>query len=529
LLAAQPVEANWQGSVTSAIDRATVERAGWTMPLSYGSGLLRQDRLRTSGQGGLGLLLGNDLVVYLGAASEAQLDVTPRGWSIELRQGELRATCAGGTPLIVMTADGEARIGQAILRVSNDRYGSRFGVEHGDAAVTPAGGEPRRLVKGQSLRVGVDGVLDLLTYNAADWTIRVADFQRAALASADEHERRRRGGLPPSQDPSGAGAADVATSAGAAESASTAQQAAASTTRSQGTGINTSGSAAAGAALSFGFGFGSGSTASVSSGGIYADAGNRVQPTARFIHLVTAETSYSLDNVRITDSDGFPRAPEYWSIGVGAVPTQLVEDRLDIPTPSSTLDHLFQSDASPTTLPIPGTDAYLLRIYPFDPLRASPGDVPAANDLHGDPPATPIIANATPFLDQRAEFNDRLTFALGEIVIDRDAADQARIGIRRSDQDRLAVPVTSARDREVPNPQVTSRQGINAVGQVDSIPQSLQPAPTFRTLDPIRRAAVTTLLADRLTEYARRTGQTRFVVDGKLVDISGYRGTSAPR
>ena len=48
--------------------------------------------------------------------------------------------------------------------------------------------------------------------------------------------------------------------------------------------------------------------------------------------------------------------------------------------------------------------------------------------------------------------------------------------------------------------------------------------PTFRKLGFLRKAAVTTLMADQLRGYARRTGQTRFVVDGKILDITGYKG-----
>ena len=48
--------------------------------------------------------------------------------------------------------------------------------------------------------------------------------------------------------------------------------------------------------------------------------------------------------------------------------------------------------------------------------------------------------------------------------------------------------------------------------------------PTYRQLGFLRKAAVTTLMARELAGFARRTGQTRFVVDGKILDITGYRG-----
>ena len=43
-------------------------------------------------------------------------------------------------------------------------------------------------------------------------------------------------------------------------------------------------------------------------------------------------------------------------------------------------------------------------------------------------------------------------------------------------------------------------------------------------LDQVRAAAATTLMAEKLFDFSKRTGQTRFLVDGnKIIDISGYR------
>ncbi len=47
----------------------------------------------------------------------------------------------------------------------------------------------------------------------------------------------------------------------------------------------------------------------------------------------------------------------------------------------------------------------------------------------------------------------------------------------------------------------------------------------------MRRAALTTVVADTLKDYSNRTGQTRFVITDtingspvqKIIDISGYR------
>jgi hypothetical protein len=49
------------------------------------------------------------------------------------------------------------------------------------------------------------------------------------------------------------------------------------------------------------------------------------------------------------------------------------------------------------------------------------------------------------------------------------------------------------------------------------------PLPTYGGLNLIEKAGFTTLMANSLYAYSRRTGQTRFVVDHRVVDISGYR------
>jgi hypothetical protein len=55
-------------------------------------------------------------------------------------------------------------------------------------------------------------------------------------------------------------------------------------------------------------------------------------------------------------------------------------------------------------------------------------------------------------------------------------------------------------------------------------PNALNNIPRYATSDNLRRAAFTTLTAEKLSGYANRTGQTRFVIDGKIVDITGYHG-----
>jgi hypothetical protein len=249
------------------------------------------------------------------------------------------------------------------------------------------------------------------------------------------------------------------------------------------------------------------------------------------IHLVTAQTSYTLTSVRLRPNDGFPATREYWSIGQGASPTSQVST-----------DFITGTNAVPTTIRIPRSNAYLVRLDqygitdPVDPAAAS--NTVGIAGLLGQTPAAPSILGAEPLRDDRARFNDRATFALGEFALQRNDSNPQtpQLDIRRSDQDRQIIkdPTNNdALDQVTPNPDVhfedvadptffpelptVKAPRPDADGVVVSNP------PRFSRLDRVRRAAVTTLLADQLSGYARRTGQTRFVIDGKVIDISGYR------
>ncbi|MEQ9379815.1 MAG: hypothetical protein RJP95_03055, partial [Pirellulales bacterium] len=262
------------------------------------------------------------------------------------------------------------------------------------------------------------------------------------------------------------------------------------------------------------------------SGGFFSDAGNQVirpDGSMRYTQLVTAQSSAILDDVVLLPEDSFSPQRRYYSIGLGTPPTGPIVD-----ADADPFQPLFQTSPTPTTIPIPKTDAYLIQLQPLaDPATENYQDNPVFTPiLKGDPPLHPIVQGADPLLDDRAEFNDRMTFALGEFALSQTDDQQPQFDIRRSDQDRKVTkdPVLLGFEKEQLNPQVTFAEGLNAVDAPDFIPQSFNPLPRFRDLDTLRRAAATTLLADQLKGYARRTGQTRFVVDGKIVDISGYRG-----
>lgn len=246
------------------------------------------------------------------------------------------------------------------------------------------------------------------------------------------------------------------------------------------------------------------------------------------IHPITSETIHSFDNVDLVFSDNFPLFRQFWSVGEGSVPTGQVSTGINTGT-----------SMTPQVIRIPGFDNYLVRLDQYgivDPASATSGDMVSISGLVGADPVNPNIQGATPLLDGRAAINSGLTFALGEFAVDRDG-DTPQLVIRRSDQDRQIVKDPGGNDindQVTVNPQVT---GFEAVADPLFFPSNasvfvpdrtrgadlLTNRPTFGNLDRLRKAAATTLMADQLFDFAQRTGQTRFVVDGRILDISGYQ------
>lgn len=286
------------------------------------------------------------------------------------------------------------------------------------------------------------------------------------------------------------------------------------------------------------------STAAGGAGGLFTDAnqatnagmlttaGAGLSAGAAFpgnIHPVTSETIHSLTDVSVVFSDGFPLFRQFWSIGLGTPPTGQITTGINTGT-----------GTTPDAVAIPQFDAYIVRLNQYgvtDPASAAAdGDTSVSiSGLVGANPQNPNIQGATALIDERAEINGRLTFALGELAVDLNGT-TPQLVVRRSDQDRLIVKDPGGNDA---NDQVTvNSQVTEFLDQADPLffptnptvkvpgrgPDLLTDRPSFSTLNPLRKAAATTLMADQLFEYARRTGQTRFVVDGKILDISGYRG-----
>ena len=286
------------------------------------------------------------------------------------------------------------------------------------------------------------------------------------------------------------------------------------------------------------------STAAGGAGGLFTDAnqatnagmlttaGAGLAAGANFpgnIHPVTSETIHSFTDVSVVFSDGFPLFRQFWSIGIGTPPTSQVTTGVNTGT-----------SVTPDAVAIPQFGAYIVRLDQYgltDPASASSSvdTSVSVSGLVGANPQNPNIQGATPLLDDRAEINNRLTFALGELAVDLNGT-TPQLVVRRSDQDRRIVKDpggNDANDQVTVNTQVTefvdkadplffpSNPTVKVPGRSADL---LTNQPSFRTLDPLRKAAATTLMADQLFEYARRTGQTRFVIDGKILDISGYQG-----
>lgn len=299
--------------------------------------------------------------------------------------------------------------------------------------------------------------------------------------------------------------------------------------------------------LSLGSFFGSTSTAA--SGAAGNDANQQTfqgmlangDPFPGSIHLITAEQQYNFDSVKLNPAEttaifGLSTDPKYFSIGTGTPPVGQV-----------VTNFFTGTNAVPTVVDVPRFDAYVVLLdqynYP-DPVR-SPPTIVGITGLTGDPPTSPLVVGATPLLDDRSptrQLNSGATFALGDFLVEQvteaGKPPQLRFAIRRSDQDRLIIKDPGGNDAL---DEVTPNADVEFVDVVDPrfLPQTpLVKAPVSDTFDKtgtgyaqqslLRRAAFTTLIADQLKDFSGRTGQTRFVVDGKIIDISGYRPTPTP-
>ena len=542
---------------------ATIHRGRVVSPAQPRAQLETGDRLETGAGGGISLILPGGDALDLGAESSAILNDRGEPGSVAIARGETRVV-VDGTPITIGSIAGKATLNRGIFRVSISPNGMRLWAEAGTAQVVTSTGRSVTLRSEQELLVTAAGVAgEPIAASRDGWAFRPASFRLGSAAQSSRRAKDRLVGqandeLAQNFLPSGQTSQTPSTSPTRTPPTTTdeagrpAPNAMPAEAQPPATASETEDSAstsvtqpAATSAISLALGSSSASLGVGSSGAAFSDAqqdsltnatipyqGAQL-PLAGNIHLITAQDRYTLGDVHLRPGDLFPIQREYWSIGRGASPiTQVVTT------------FRTGSDPVPQTLRIPRFDAYLVRFpqsnYGIqDPANPKRGDVTGISGLVGAVPVAPQVRGATPLLDSRAVFNNRATFALGEFALQRSSTNKPQIDIRRSDQDRQIIKSPDGndnKDKVTLNPQVQFVT-VRDAKFFPELPKVSRPAlvnpvsgkPSYASLDPIQRAGATTLLADKLSDYSQRTGRTRFVLGGRVVDISGYRPASQLR
>lgn len=542
----------WLGAVTLSSGESRIVRQEKHLAAVYGAGLGVNDMLITGSNATLAMSVTDGAALTMAENSQVAIQKSNEGLRFAVIQGEVRVAHSGKQPLEVSTSEGRITLNRSIVRLQRAGNKSTVQLVSGSAkllssqkvAVGIRAGETYALANGRVGSIGnadwrIDvGQVRLASAQQTSPTLALPSAQGAqsptptppsvtnptpasnnANALADEEERRRR--LRAQSQTRGGGNAQASASRG-------------------GTGTSFTGNS------SLGLGSVSGSSGAFSSGGLFADAnqqtfqGQVVAGDPRFaagspfpgaIHLVTAENNVQMTDVALTSAErGAIGAQNFYSIGTGPAPAGQV-----------ITDAFTASNATPKTLVLPQFDAHTVKLEQYGvPDASNPASGGLSSNigitgLVGATPSGPAIIGTAPLVDERARINGNATFALGEFRVSTDAGGGIAFGIRRSDQDRKIVKDSNGNDA---NDQVTTNADVTYVDAVDG--RFLPNSPTvkrpisdgsaltgqslkYSELTPVRKAALTTIMADTLKDYSNRTGQTRFVVDGKIVDISGYK------
>ncbi len=562
---ANPDEATF-GQVTATIGQVQLRRGDRAFTAGIRSSLQGGERIETAQGGGAGLFLYEGQSIALGPITSVTLPGRSAAPALELTRGEVRTTVAGPGAMTVATPSARALVRRGIVRASVSPTGTRLWAEQGSAEVFAGDRLVARMERGQEIFIPArETSKGPSPATGQGWTIRVEDLQLAGAAASSRRLKRGQVGmasdrtavdfLPSGQLPDVAAstpsdattppttdatppATDVTTPPTTDATPPTTD---ADSEAYQPIAVSQPNAVASTSTVSLALGNISPSSFAGASGGFNVNAqqqsSNRVFPG--YIYPITNETSYTLTDVRLRGADRFPEARQFWSIGLG-----------DSPTGQVTTSMRTASAPNPVTIRIPRADAYLVHLAQFSPpdpastipSTSTPEAVLGITGLLGTVPISPVIVGATPLRDPQARFNDRMTFAFGEFAVGRDALNDIRnpqFGIRHSDQDRQIIKAPGSHDDldivtpnpdvafvDVPEPKFSPTLPTVKV----PVPNSFQPRPTYGRLDPLRKAAATTLIADSLYSSSRRTGQTRFVIDGQIVDISGYQpSASLPR
>lgn len=543
------------GTVTMCQGTSWLRRGEKTYTLVRAAGIRVGDAIETSGDATIALALDDGPVIAVAAQSYVVLTRTSSSWEIHLVEGETRCIHDGNSLCDLLAGKCRVSLERSIVQLDSRQQHVTAELVAGSAKLK-SGRETRYLVP-NGLSVQVDGGGTIRRGGASAWRLQSAQIRlAAAMQTAPPLETPPADVAPPVTPPEPVPPSDdvvldepmpppfeqlpdddllglgqdpfAAATRGGDQDDSPDDDSQRVTTNSF----------AGSPSLSLGSFFGS--TGSIASGFANNDANQQTfqgmlangDPFPGAIHLVTSEQRYDFNNVMLTMKEAetiFPGGGQrkYYSVGEGAPPTGQV------------LTNFFTgTGATPTTVAIPRFGLYLLHLDQYNyPDPADPDNGPTGvgiTGLLGDPPTSPTIIGATPLADERSpsQLNPNATFALGEFLV-QENGNGIVFAIRRSDQDRLIVKDAGGNDA---NDSVTPNSDVTFVDAVDPrfLPQSptvkepdtyTPSGTTLRELNLMRRAAFTTLVADQLQEFSRRTGQTRFVVDGRIVDISGFQPT----
>lgn len=556
-ITAQAATESGMGVVTLCDGECTIIREGHRLIAQRGSLVNRGDRLE-SYDAQVVVTFNDGPVLTIAKYTSILVDHTPTNWNVTLAQGEIRAVHDGRSLFNIYSNFGAIHPGRSIVRA---RVGDTFcvGIKGGHAGISFA-----NTLQGY---LESDGIYDIapdhtiMTKEQESWSInpsqiRLATAQQvvpnlqlpAVQAPLDNGSQPL---LNPTNDPAIPDPVQPDQLLADEEDELPTQQQVA-TRGSQNSDDDELPTASAtntfAGSSSLSLGALSSSTFGFSSGGLFADAnqqtfqGSLQNPTQGIpagnpfpgaIHLVTASASYAFDSVKLSAGELntlFLGAPSFFSIGRGSGPDSQV-----------VTDYFTGSNATnATVIPVPQTDTYLVGLDQYaiadagDPNSGGLQSNIGLTGLIGANPQGPVIVGATPVADNR---RGRISFALGDFLVSQDGANGIRFHIRASDQDRFIVKDAFGNDA---NDQVTTNEDVVFTDSNDArfLPQSPTvkvpdvSAPsgpynpggtTYSELGKDRQAAFTTLIADRLHDFSSRTNQTRFVVDGRIIDIRGYQ------
>jgi hypothetical protein len=493
-------------------------------------------------------------VITLAEQTSVSIDHIRNRWKVVAKHGQLRVVHDGETTLRLVASHSELWPERAIVMLRNQHERTCFELVAGKLSYCSS--------RIRSARIATPGAFlavpgqPLRRIDSPEWTLHSEQIQLAAAQQTTPLLQ-----VPSSPSPSQRAPGSVASDDGSLapmdevlrveeeeedELPRLAQEPPPAATRAAVTndeiGAETAVAALAstfGGSSSLNLGAFSSASGTFASGGIFGDANQQTfqgmevgtgDPFPGAIHLVTGETRLPFDNVHLATSefgDLFGAAAnKFFSIGTGAAPTGQV-----------VTNFFTGTSPTPNVIDVPRFNAHLIELDQYaipDPAQGALDSNIGLTGLIGPVPTGPTVVGAAPLVDERAQLNSGATFALGEFLVAANGTNKVTFTIRRSDQDRLIVKDPGGNDA---NDQVTPNTEVVFDDTVD--PRFLPQSPTVKTPRPndslantgtgikdlnfLRRAAFTTLVADQLHDYSRRTGQTRFVVDGKIIDISGFR------